>query len=269
MAKSEAQKQKKLAKKRTKEIARRKKEAQLKNRMESFDGQLEAASKGDVVHCSISEEIAKVGMGSVIIVRRVDASRNMIGRWLIDVALLGARNAMFEVIPVGAMSIFRERMIDKSPEAIRDASPGDAKKLVITAIEFAREHGFKPHPDAVRILPLLDGIEASDREFEMGIDGEPTYIPGPDDSMIEVIEMQQRVRRKGGIRFGRSDVTAEMDDYAALDDPELDVGIDEDAVFDADAVFDEDAGTDAAARDGDVLEGKVVASRTEDDPANP
>ena len=236
MAKNEAQKQKKLAKKRSKELAKKQTLARKKNRLESLPGQLEATQGSDFAYCGISQEVTRSRIGSLLIIRRVDAGRNLMVRLLVDTALLGIKDGFTQVIPVGSMQAFRDNL-NQQREELQPVSPGDAKQFLETAIAFAAQHGFEVPSEFRPLVTILDDIEPSGRHFEMGIDGKPTFLPGPFDTPQTIAATIAKLSEIDGIDVDQAAVADAMlggsggdGDLAALDDPELDVDIDEDVV---------------------------------------
>lgn len=246
MAKNEAQKQKKLAKKRSKELARQRQAARQKNRMESFAGQFEAAQGGEILYAGLSPEFdAGTAIGSVVVIRRVDAARALMVRLLIDTALLGIKDVVTQSIPIGSLTNAREMFSQPGPGCMPSAPPEDIKKLIDMAIQFAADHGFQPSADYAKVAGFLDDVDPakSRHSFEMGIDGKPTYVPGPFDSPTVISEMAERIDGRDEIMVDSEAIAAALlggefggDDFSALDDPELDLDIDED--MDPDMVID-------------------------------
>ena len=95
MSAKEQRRQKKLAKKRSKEIAQKKAVAREKNFLQSFAGQVQAASNGPIERCMIGESLldASERFGSVLISRKMPDGRVMFVRYLIDGMCMGIKDA--------------------------------------------------------------------------------------------------------------------------------------------------------------------------------
>lgn len=182
MAKSEQQRQKKLAKKRTKERLGRRALAQNKQQMASLAGQMQAASGGEVYGCYMPpSDSMLMGMATVYLARRMSGGRLAVGFFLIDTYCLGVKDAGGRICPP---QVFEE-MIDKARQhgEMRAENPSTARKFVEDAIAYAHSIGFPPHPDYRKVAPIWGDIDtaASDEEFEFGRNGKPFYVAGPHD----------------------------------------------------------------------------------------
>lgn len=236
MAKSEAQKQKKLARKRTKDLSRQREAARQKNRMESFAGQYEAACEGEILYSGLSPEFGNdTAIGSATVIRKVDAARVLMVRWLIDTALMGVKDVVTQSLPIGSMSKAREVFGEPGPGQMPPAPVADIKRLIELAIQYAAQYDFEPHWQYAKVASFLDDVDASTstREFEFGVRGRATYIPGPFDSPEFISEMTTKLESRDDVDIDADATAAALlgdDDFSALDDPELDVDIDEDVV---------------------------------------
>lgn len=197
MAKNEQQKQKKLAKKRAKELRERRELAQKKQQLTSLAGQMQAAAEGEICGCYISAGV-RTGMGTVVIARRAPGGRVAIGFFLLDSFCLGVKDAGGRV---GSPTEFEELLtaIGRNEELL-PAKPSTARKLVEESIEYANAFGLPPHPDYRRVAPIWGDIDASesDEEFSFGRDGKPFYIAGPHDDAARQTLIMQRLQQAVG-----------------------------------------------------------------------
>lgn len=197
MAKNEQQRQKKLAKKRSKAILARRELNQTKQQMASLGGQMQAASSGEIYGCYISSGVA-TGMGTVLLGRRISGGRLAIAFFLLDTYCLGVKDAGGRIGTPGQF----DEMLDqiRSNEAMLPAAPSTARKAVEEAIEYARSLGFPPHADYRKVSPIWGDIDAShsDREFAFGRDGKPFYIAGPHDDAQRQNLIRHRLRDSVG-----------------------------------------------------------------------
>ncbi|TWU41430.1 hypothetical protein Q31b_28770 [Novipirellula aureliae] len=254
MSAKEQHRQKKLAKKRSKEIANRKRQAREKNAMQSLAGQMQAAGRGAIDRCFISEDaLGNTGIGSVLISRFLPDGRVGCVRFLIDSFCLGVKDVHgFSVYP-GNFSEILERFGEN--ESLTPCAPEKAKKFVESAIEYAAKFDLHPVPDYKKVEAIWTGIDSSKclDTFEFGGEnGKPCYTVGPADSQ----RFQQKVLDKlwatagegnfdfvmniGGRQIPMPDAVSvdelNGEDGGWMDDPELDVDIDDDVEFDPNTV---------------------------------
>jgi hypothetical protein len=184
VAKSEQQRQKKLAKKRSKEIKQRRELAQKRQVMASLAGQMQWASSYPVHSCYIGDAVfSQSGLGVIFFTRTVADGRLAVMFLLIDTHCLGVKDAGGRLCTPGDFA----QMLDKSQNAdsYRPADPARARKLTEDAIAYAQSIGFSPHPDYRNVAPLWGDIDASacSEVFTFGVDGKPSYFAGPNDDM--------------------------------------------------------------------------------------
>ena len=114
MSTKEQRRQKKLAKKRSKQVIQRKQQARERNSLQSLGGQIEAASNGAVEHCLISDGVLDPAhkLGSVLISRRMPDRRLGCVRFLVDGMCLGVKDVhAFTCFPAN-MNEWLEKMGD-------------------------------------------------------------------------------------------------------------------------------------------------------------
>jgi hypothetical protein len=228
MAKNEAQKQKKLAKKKSRDNEKRKLAAQQKNRMSSFAGQWESALRGEFDRVWISSDLGEFGIGQVIVTRRMSDGRVAIVRFLIDSYCLGVKDVsvVFDY-PTRAVDIV-EYLESRNQNFRTDVTAADAAKVVLGAVQYARSLGLEPDSTYTRVANLFDDVDplAAKFELEFGRNGKPLYIPGPNENPVFLEELKEKIRASGTEL--EVDFTTLLSEYDALEDPELDADIDED-----------------------------------------
>jgi hypothetical protein len=239
MSTKEQRRQKKLSKKRSKDVLKRKQQARERNSLQSLAGQIKAASVGAFEHCLISDDVLEPDrkLGTVWVSRRMPDRRLACVRFLIDGMCLGVKDIhSFTAFPADVNEMLENA---QSVETLRSAIPERALKLVRSAVEYAEQFDLHPPADYKKVALIWHGVDADEctDEFRFGGEGgKPHYINGPNDSRFfqtRVIETLERTAGKGNYNFtflGSANSLAGHDDYIALDDPELDVDIDEDVV---------------------------------------
>jgi hypothetical protein len=184
MVKSEAQRQKKLAKKRSKELQNRREVARRNQSMNSIAGKMHWASRYPVHRCLASEAIFEgSGMGTIYFTRSLGDGRLALMFLLIDAHCLGVKDAGCRFCTPTEFEEFLAR--GQSHENFVRRDPSYAKKLTDQAIAYAESIGFSPHADYRKVAPIWGDVDASQctEEFTFGLDGKPSYFAGPfDDS---------------------------------------------------------------------------------------
>lgn len=197
MAKTEARRQKQLARKKAKRQEKRSQYALLTSRDPNV--RLASAESWPVVAALVPEELWMRGMGQLILARQCPDGRLACGLYLIDTYCLGVKNAHWDIMSEFAY----DAMVRKSREAngpYRSVAPEYLAKIVQGALAYAEALGFAPHADFRAARLLLAGIDAAQcpDEFEFGRDGKPYYIQGPHDSPAQVRFILHQLNQVGG-----------------------------------------------------------------------
>jgi hypothetical protein len=188
--------QKKLAKKKAKRAGKR---AHVVRGEDAWvEAVLRSAGEWPIVEALVPDNLWAEGIGNLVIARRMPDGRLAVANFLVDTYCLGVKDAFCEVMsPVGYQVLLGEvnrvgRMKPVPPERFA--------KLVLDAVEYARQIGFFPHPDYNVARLLLAGIDASawTETFEFGKDGKPFYVQGPNDSNAKAATIAARVKAAGG-----------------------------------------------------------------------
>ncbi len=184
MGKSEAHRQKKLAKKHSKSKAKRSVILARKQQLVSLAGMMQAAANGEVIDCHrgypgcAGEES---GMIPVVLRRRGPNGRVALAMFLVDCWCLGVKDCSGQLTsPEEArekLEWLEERM-DLQP-----CSVADGKAIVDAGLQYADSLGLSPHADFKKVFPIWGDVQAGSLPdgIEMGRDGRPTYIVGPYD----------------------------------------------------------------------------------------
>jgi hypothetical protein len=139
-----------------------------------------------------------MGMGDVIVSRRLSDGSIAAGVFLLDLDCLGVKDAFLRQLTPQA---FDELVASLgTSHSLIPVEAACARKLVEGAVAFAAELGFEPHKDydaARRVLGDVDPAECT-REFSYGRDGKPLYVPGPSDSPARIREVMATLERRVG-----------------------------------------------------------------------
>jgi hypothetical protein len=175
--------------------------------------------------------------GSLLISRRMPDRRLACVRFLVDGMCLGVKDLhAFSCFPA-EMHDYLERA--SRAETIRTASPPRVRKLVESAVAYAKQFDLHPPADYQKVTPIWGDIDPGQctEEFRFGGEGgKPHFINGPNDSALfqtRVIETLERTAGNGNFNFTFLGLSSSHSEHDYLvDDPELDVDIDEDVAAD-------------------------------------
>lgn len=159
---------------------------------------LVATGAAPIYECLTPEGLFTLGIGNVVIARKLPSQDVAVSIFLVDVYCLGVKNVAFAVTPLAEY----ERRLDglRQRENLKRIDPSCARKLVEAAEAYAADLGFSPHKD-YRIARLIFGDidpEACPTEFEFGKDGKPFYMSGPNDSELKSRKIVDALMAKCG-----------------------------------------------------------------------
>lgn len=182
MAKTEQQRQRKLAKRKSKLLTAKKQLAQKQQQLASLSGRMQIASRGKISHCAVGAQLlGGGGMGSLLFARQSASGEVAAAIYLLDTYCLGVKSAFGVFRTKTEFLQMYEDMQEQ--ENIQPLEPGIAKGLVEGAVEFAKALGFVPHENYRKLQPIWGDVERGqlDDRFSLGFNGKPFYIPGPYD----------------------------------------------------------------------------------------
>jgi hypothetical protein len=191
----EKKRQKKLAKKKAKRktVVTAKKKAAGKFGLTADD-----VRDAPVHECLMTSELFDVGIGNVILSRKMPGGDIAVGLFLVDVYCLGVKDAFLAL----RTEVDYEEIIDSrfGREKLETLHPTCARKLVEGSVAYASDLGLNPHKDyagARRIFGDLDP-DACPRTFEYGKDGKPFYMSGPNDTPARSRKIIETLTKKVG-----------------------------------------------------------------------
>lgn len=197
MAKSEARRQKQLAKKKAKRDQKR----AFLDRMSSASGVmlLANAEHWPIVEALMPQALWERGIGQVILARRHPTGRIACAAFLLDVFCLGVKDALWKIMTESEYDTLCRRSAQANG-TFSQVAPEYLAKLVYAAVDYAGALDIAPHPDYRPAKMLLAGIDATQcpATFEFGREGKPYYIQGPYDSPARIQSVMERVRKAGG-----------------------------------------------------------------------
>jgi hypothetical protein len=204
MGKSESARQKKLAKKKSKRDTKRKDIA----RMTSNDPTVALANIAAApVFESLIPKKTDQGMGIAVLTRRLPDGRLALATYLLDMYCLGVKDTMWRICSPAQYRENLTRIQSNSPT--RAVSPETLTKMVLGAVEYARDLGLAPHPDFRHSRKLLEGFdpELATESFTYGYNGKPMFIQGPRDTPERTKYIMNQLSASGH-KFGGADSTA-------------------------------------------------------------
>lgn len=180
MAANQKKRQKKLERRAAKRKDRRRELIRQKNR--GLGELLSMASGAPVLHSRIGDTVRDDGLGHVLLSRQLPNDRVAVVLFLVDRYCLGVKDCFGRLMVRAEYDAFCRNLDGKCE--MEDYQPADVRKLVESAVDYARNLGLEPHPDYHRVKSIFGDIDAreSRMEFEFGSDGKPLFVNGPYDS---------------------------------------------------------------------------------------
>jgi hypothetical protein len=132
------------------------------------------------------------GMVAVLVARHHRYDKVSVCGYLVDGHCLGVKNAIgprvmeHQELPAFTRTYFADFDGDPVPAPLELA-----QHLVFGAIEYAKDLGFKPHPDFASAAGHLGAWEGSS-DITFGRDGKPFYVQGPYDDPAAVMQTLNR-----------------------------------------------------------------------------
>jgi hypothetical protein len=133
--------------------------------------------------CLMTADLFKIGIGHVIIARKLPTGEIATGHFMVDAQCLGVKGTMFSV----ETGLGFDDVISKlnKPYAMCAIEPAYARKLIEQSVAYADSIGFMPdcgyHETSV-VFGDIDPDECPE-EFTFGRNGKPFYVSGPRDSV--------------------------------------------------------------------------------------
>lgn len=142
----------------------------------------------------------KTNMATIVIAREHVNGNITAGLYLVDLNLMGVKDTyyMFNAVDF----IYKEKVDNLMNELhVEKIDYSLAHNIILEAVAFAEDCGFKPHRNYIKITQYLleeddDAIELID--IECGHEGKPFYVQGPADDDVKA----QRIIKQLHERFG-------------------------------------------------------------------
>jgi hypothetical protein len=144
---------------------------------------LTAATRFPILHSWATADLWTEGLGWVCLSRQLPNSLVAYAVFLVDRYCLGVKNA---IAGVRGRFTYDSEIVSKmrSDFTSKELHPAAVRKLVESAVQYARSLGLQPHPDYHKAKLIFGDIDAGQctEEFEFGKDGKPFFVAGPRDN---------------------------------------------------------------------------------------
>ena len=150
---------------------------------------IKKAAHYPVSQCAVNAGWQQQGMANIFVFRQLPNAKIMFGAYLVDLMLLGVKNTFFNVnLPAEAV----QSTLNRADMPFGPIDYEDARSVIFGGIEFARQHGFEPHHDWQHSRHIVEPDRPFQPRFSFGLDGEPTYMQGPNDDVDAIAAMLTR-----------------------------------------------------------------------------
>jgi hypothetical protein len=155
------------------------------------------AASVPIHECLVQDSLFDIGIGNVIVSRKI--SNGFIGAafFLVDVFCLGIKDAFYDVL---SPAEYDYRVSGLEHETFRAIDPACARKLVEGAEAYARDLGFNPHPGYQRARQIFGDLDATTcpTHYVFGKDGKPFFMSGPYDTPARCRKILDTLTRRCG-----------------------------------------------------------------------
>ncbi len=199
MALSEKQKQKK----RQQRAQKRKKVAAARQPL-SMAGSARAMAKFyarfPVHEVLCPGDLDDVGIGNLLLSRKRPDGLLGVSFFLVDKRCLGVKDAFFREMEEEEYFAAKQSALYSRPVEPVAMHPACLRKLVESAVDYARDLGFPPHQDYAAAQEIFGDIDASacPTRFEFGVEGKPLFIAGPNDSFAKSRRIIKQLEKRCG-----------------------------------------------------------------------
>jgi hypothetical protein len=140
----------------------------------------------------------RTALVEVVVARRGSAGEVAAAVCLVDLGCLGIKNAFARLFRSRADYEYLKSRLS-TPKVAVDLDL--AVKVIRTAIDYAADLGFDPHPDFAEVEPLLAGAQPGLCDVPVpvgGDEGKPFFVAGPhDDAQAIMATLSRRLGRDG------------------------------------------------------------------------
>ena len=155
------------------------------------------AASAPIHACLVSDSLFDIGIGNVIVSRKMPNGSIGAAFFLVDVFCLGIKDAFYDVLsPVE----YDYRVSGLQHETFRAIHPTCARKLVEGAEAYARDLGLNPPADYQRAGQIFGDLDATvcPTSYVFGKDGKPFFMSGPYDTPVRCRRIIDTLTRRCG-----------------------------------------------------------------------
>lgn len=196
MARSEARRQKQLARKKANRSAKR--AVRQRERSRSTTDQMSAPG-AQIADCLLARrDLVEQGIASAMCSVRRRTGELGVAVYLIDRWCLQVKDVFGRIMPAGVYADWLDDFRKKT--GAKPVAPATLRRLIDDAVAFARSCGQPPHLAFAKyqgVLARVDPAQAQET-FEMGHGGRPHFFAGPDDDTERCALVMSRLRRSVG-----------------------------------------------------------------------
>ncbi|MBF0471134.1 MAG: hypothetical protein HQL48_07130 [Gammaproteobacteria bacterium] len=186
MAISAQQRQKKLAKKNQK----RKLVKKILKSVQQPSNKASSFASLPIHEVLVPSSLFTLGIGNLVLSRQAPSGMIACSSFIVDVFCLGVKDAFFTLLDQETYhQKFRHSIeMNLGNGTLENVHPSCLKKIIVNAVDYAKQYGFTPHKDYHRSIGLLDSIDASacPVSYEYGKDGQPYFIQGPNETPAQI-----------------------------------------------------------------------------------
>jgi hypothetical protein len=155
------------------------------------------AAGAPIHECLVPESLFDIGIGNVIVSRRMPNGFIGAAFFLVDVFCLGIKDAFYDVL---SPAEYDYKLAGLQHETFRAIPPPCARKLVEGAEAYARDLGFPPHPDYQRARQIFGDLDATacPTSYVFGKDGKPFFMSAPYDTPARCRRIIDTLTRRCG-----------------------------------------------------------------------
>lgn len=137
-----------------------------------------------IYECWVPGDLFEKGLGIVVLSRINERGSIAVASYLIDPYCLGVKDCSSRLVEFNEYQDLIEQL--RRGCEVMAVTPNYVKTLIVQAVDYAKDLGFKPHADFSKAGKMLNGISLDPTlEFVFGKNGKPTYVQGGLESVKE------------------------------------------------------------------------------------
>jgi len=166
-----------------------------------------------IYECLIPQDLFESGIGHIVVSRKLQNENILIAMFLLDIFCLGVKDSFIKEISLAEYNNIVNTL--EEDQTFNSVLPSYACKLIENLVDYAKNLGFKPHPDYKKTQQIFEGIDINECKelFTFGKDGKPFYINGPYDDANKIRKILNKLTLKlGASGFNFTFVPSDMFD---------------------------------------------------------